>query len=367
MDILEKIIGQITKTYNEYGYVNEDLILDLVNKYDISLEHIDSICDIVLAKGIIIHEGHNDLALEDEVESEDEIFDRSRTNYDSMFEQIVNIDPTLKNFIDEIKKIRPPQQKEFQNLILQAKNENVFAKERIIKMYMRTAIKHAFWFHEEYNLPLADTIQEAFVGLVTAFNQFKIDKHDQFISYSSLWIRQIILREFNICDSHIYFPVFIKEKVIRVLKYIKRFIVCDNYSYDDIPLNIQKKISREFGCSYEKAKKILKLFHNPISFMNLEDGDSIWKDSLTNYEDLIFNKIGQIELEQRFENLFEKLSDKEKLIIKLRYGFDNNKEHTLEELGKIVGVTRERVRQIEFKAFTRLRQPINSKYLKDFL
>ena len=343
--------------HNEKGYVTEDDIFNLIVENNLPLVQIDGMCELVLSKGIIIHEG-----LDSEVDDED-VYDRSRTDYDEVFDQVIGIEPNLKYLINEIKVIKPPQHREFDNLILQAKNGNDFARDRIILMYLRTAVRLALNHSLKYRTNLSETIQEAFIGLVAAVDRYEIGKHNSFISYSSLWIMQNMQRELLIFDSLIYYPGYLKDQVFKIINYLE-----DNgidFTNSGILERYKDLISKELEMDVLEVEKFLNLLYPVLSLNSFTELG--YSEIDFNAEHSLFEHIFKMELSSAMDKALDNLPERLLQVMLLRYGFIKDRIYTLEQVGKRMGVTRERIRQLEVNAIKRLRNPKYSKMLKQFI
>ncbi len=139
------IVDELFNIYKEKGFVTEDIVFDTLIAHNLSLDEVDATCETLLLKGIIIR---NDALSQDE---DDNFYDRSQIDYEAVFSEVVVIDKTMSPFIEEVRQIRPPQAREWQNLIVQAQNGNDFARERIITMYLRVVVRIALWHYKKYN------------------------------------------------------------------------------------------------------------------------------------------------------------------------------------------------------------------------
>jgi RNA polymerase primary sigma factor len=359
LEKLNEVITELISIYDRNGYVTEDQVLVSVIDNNIPLEQVDSICDTILSKGILIHDGMYNS------EVDEQITDQSRTNYDALFNKVIEIDPTLNIFIEEIRKIKAPQRKEFSNLIIQAKNNNEFAKNRIISMYLRNAVKQALLHHEKFSTPLGETIQEACYGLVLALDEYEVDINTSFMSFASLWIRQVLQRELPINDLSIYIPMFIKEQLFKIAQFVDEYN--ENYDGFNVSKSLINRIVNELNFKYDKAESLLKLINSQLYINEIPNQyiKSILSDDSS--EHIIFESIHNYELAIALDGILSTLKEREAKVILLRFGFIFNEAYTLEDIGEKFNVTRERIRQIEVKALRRLRHPRNAKKLRGFL
>jgi len=361
MDGYQAIIKKLHSAYLVRGYVTEESVLNAIIEHGLALNEVDYICGRLLSMGVLIH----DNSIED-TDDEEDVYDRSQTDYEKLFQEVMTIDESLAPFMYELSHIKPPQHREWQNLIPQAKNNNYYAKQRIIEMYLRTVVKIALQNHKKYKLPLAETIQDGCEGLVMALNKYETGKHGVFLTYASMWIMQNIMREAPTLNPLIYIPVHMRDKLFSIYEILDQ---CYSTYYDSSKLNLEtlKAVSEKLGCSQDEAEKYVNYLNTFESIEELLEKDqSCFIDHCVT-EERIFIDINKIELENNVTEILRTLTPREEEVVLLRFGFIDEKEWTLEEVGDKMGVTRERIRQIEKKAINRLRHPSRQKLLKYFL
>lgn len=194
--ISEETIKNLQDLYKERGFITEENILDSVIDNNLSLNDIDRLCEILLSMGFIIRaDTIKTSSTKLKIDYEEEVYDRSQIDYEEFYKEVVSIDDSLSLFIKGVSRILPPQHREWSNLMPHAKNGNEFARQRILEMYLRTVIRISLWHHKKYDLPLADTIQEGFVGLITALEKYDLIRQENFATYAPWWVRQVIFRE----------------------------------------------------------------------------------------------------------------------------------------------------------------------------
>jgi RNA polymerase primary sigma factor len=233
----------------------------------------------------------------------------------------------------------------------------------------RLVSKYVFAYGKRYanRLDSEDLEQVGFMGLIKAAQKFDLSRGVSFSTYAVHWIKQAIAREIMDHGYAIRIPVHMMERINKV-------VATDNrLAGEGIPLLERiRSVADELGISEDDVREALALRNNYLMYSSLdmpvgEDQDSVLGDFIPfdeelSVEQIIFDK----ELHQELETIIATLKPKEREILKLRFGWNDNHPKTLEEIGTLYGVTRERIRQIEAKAIRRLRHPSRSRRLKDF-
>lgn len=332
--------------YEKKGFLLEDDIIDACIEHDLDLVEIDSLCDKLLHQKMIV----KDTETRKDSSNNDSYVDRSHLDYDALLEKIKFEYPNCATIIDAIADILPPQSKEWQTIIVEAKNGNAYAKERMVKMYLRTVMKQAYYFSKDNYCDFEEAFQNGVIGLLTAIEKYDITSPDLFPSYFPLWVRQYMQRESTIKGTILRYPAHYRDQLNIIVSDASDVIDDDNFE-EAVGL-VGKKVKNQAGVTDEEiCKYILPYVELP------EDLEA---------EDSIGNML-QGTMKEIIDEILKSLNERERFVLELRYDFIDNQERTLEEVGNILHVTRERVRQIEAKALRKINASRKIRILWDYL
>lgn len=356
-DIVQKIYG----IYKQKGYISENAVFDLIIDAGIPLDETDRVVDNLLSMGVLIQDEPTVIRI-DQISVEDDV-DRTQLDYEEIYKRVLEIEPSLDYIIDYVRQIPAPKTHEVSNLMLQAKSGNEYARNRVIELLLKVAIKMALNFSERYYTDLGDTIQYAFEGLVIAYEKFEIGRQDNFTTYAPWWIRQTLNRTIDICGG-LHTPAYLDEKLMLVRDELNNHF-CDACHDHDICPNLMKSLCKEMGEPSDKVISYMRMMEEPLQLDDLIKKEST--ELITWTGDELVDEISYWNLCDKIQDVLRTLTAKEEKVLILKYGLDDEIEKTLEEVGKEFGVTRERIRQIEVKAIQKLRHPSRSKKLRDYV
>ncbi len=263
------------------------------------------------------------------------------------------------------KKMGQPQSELDELLIDLKKKEAVYlrAKKSLVEANLRLVVSIAKKYTNR-GLSFLDLIQEGNIGLMKAVDKFEYERGYKFSTYATWWIRQAITRAIADQARTIRIPVHMTETINKLIR-VSRQLVQEN-GKEPAP----EEIAHAMRMSVEKVRGILKIAQEPISLQTPigDDGDTHFGDFIEDKRAVSpANATAYSMLKEQMEDVLETLTDREAHVLRLRFGIGDGYPRTLEEVGAIFHVTRERVRQIEAKALRKLRHPIRSRRLKSFL
>ena len=276
----------------------------------------------------------------------------------------VKINDSVRMYLKEIGRVPLLSADEEVNLALRIQQGDQEAKQELAEANLRLVVSIAKRYVGR-GMQFLDLIQEGNMGLMKAVEKFDHTKGFKFSTYATWWIRQAITRAIADQARTIRIPVHMVETINKLVR-IQRQLLQD-LGREPTP----EEIGAEMDLPTEKVREILKIAQEPVSLetpIGEEDdshlGDFIEDDNATSPADHTAYAL----LKEQLDEVLEQLTDREENVLRLRFGLDKNGEiRTLEQVGQVFGVTRERIRQIEAKALRKLRHPSRSKQLKDFL
>lgn len=328
--------------------------LEILQKYDIDSKFSDDI-----SKNFIeLYCLKNNI----EIKKDDDIQEEDYTEFITDITNTVYTDDSVKMYLQEIHKPILTKEQE-KSLALRIRNGDEKAKELFIERNLRLVIKVARKY-TGHGISFLDLIQEGNLGLIKAVDKFDVTKGYKFSTYATCWIRQSIQRSLGDKSRNIRLPVHLYEKV-KKYELLKKEL---SLKFNREPTF--EELSKKMRVSIDTIYKYERLEHDTISLnMIVGDEDSELEDFISLSTESIDNQFIEENLKDVIENLLKNshLTTKEIDILKLRFGLGTNDPKTLEETGKIYGVSRERIRQIQEKALKKIRRSYNVKELAIYM
>ncbi len=278
-------------------------------------------------------------------------------------EGTINIDDHVRMYLKEIGKVPLLSADEEQELAKRMENGDYEAKKRLAEANLRLVVSIAKRYVGR-GMHFLDLIQEGNLGLIKAVEKFDFRKGFKFSTYATWWIRQAITRAIADQARTIRIPVHMVETINKLLRVSKQLL--QELGREPSP----EEIAKEMQMPVDKVREIMKLSQDPVSLETPigEEEDSHIGDFIADEEiPAPADAAAFTLLKEQLMSVLETLTEREERVLRLRFGLDDGRARTLEEVGKVFNVTRERIRQIEAKALRKLRHPSRSKKLKDYL
>ncbi|MNO71529.1 RNA polymerase sigma factor SigA [compost metagenome] len=275
----------------------------------------------------------------------------------------IKINDPVRMYLKEIGRVPLLTADDEMELAKRIENGDEEAKRRLAEANLRLVVSIAKRYVGRGMLFL-DLIQEGNMGLIKAVEKFDHKKGFKFSTYATWWIRQAITRAIADQARTIRIPVHMVETINKLIRVSRQLL--QELGREPAP----EDIAAEMELSVEKVREIMKIAQEPVSLETPigEEDDSHLGDFIEDHEAMAPADAAAYELlKEQLEDVLDTLTEREENVLRLRFGLDDGRTRTLEEVGKVFGVTRERIRQIEAKALRKLRHPSRSKRLKDFL
>lgn len=358
---VEQVKDQLTALGKKTGVLAYDDIAERLSSFELDSDQMDEFYEFLGEQGIELV-GESDEVEDPDIKQlakDDEEFDLN----DLSVPPGVKINDPVRMYLKEIGRVDLLSAEEEISLAERIEEGDEEAKRRLAEANLRLVVSIAKRYVGRGMLFL-DLIQEGNMGLIKAVEKFDYRKGFKFSTYATWWIRQAITRAIADQARTIRIPVHMVETINKLIR-VQRQLLQD-LGREPTP----EEIGEDMDLTPEKVREILKIAQEPVSLETPigEEDDSHLGDFIEDQDATSPSEHAAYELlKEQLEDVLDTLTDREENVLRLRFGLDDGRTRTLEEVGKVFGVTRERIRQIEAKALRKLRHPSRSKRLKDFL
>ncbi len=361
-DAQKQAVQELVELGKKNGEISYGEIIAKLEAVEMDAEQIERIYDFLEKQGIEIIGNFGDEL--PELEDVDEDFEISEDELaDLSVPDSVSIDDPVRMYLKEIGKVPLLSNAEEAELAQKMVEGDEEAKRRLAEANLRLVVSIAKRYVGRGMLFL-DLIQEGNLGLIKAVEKFDYTKGYKFSTYATWWIRQAITRAIADQARTIRIPVHMVETINKLIRVTRQLV--QELGRDPLP----EEIAKELNMPIDKVGEIMKIAQEPVSLETPigEEEDSHLGDFIQDNETPAPQDAATFRLlKEQLVDVLSTLTPREEKVLRLRFGLDNGRARTLEEVGKEFNVTRERIRQIEAKALRKLRHPSRSKKLKDYL
>ncbi|MDZ5509494.1 RNA polymerase sigma factor RpoD [Enterococcus cecorum] len=360
----EQAVDQFIRENRYKGQVlYDDLSNQLVVPYSLDADAMDQLIQKVEDSGISVVDENGEPSIHSLKSNQKHAEEEEVDDRDLSAPTGVKINDPVRMYLKEIGRVPLLTADEEVSLALKIEQGDQEAKQRLAEANLRLVVSIAKRYVGR-GMQFLDLIQEGNMGLMKAVEKFDYRKGFKFSTYATWWIRQAITRAIADQARTIRIPVHMVETINKLIRVQRQLL--QELGKEPTPEQIAEKMEMPT----EKVREILKIAQEPVSLETPigEEDDSHLGDFIEDQEATSPAEHAAYELlKEQLEDVLDTLTDREENVLRLRFGIDDGRTRTLEEVGKVFGVTRERIRQIEAKALRKLRHPSRSKQLKDFL
>lgn len=353
------VIKDLLELGKSKGQLSTKEILDALGELDFDPEQIEKFYDTLESQGVEIVEDFDDITIDDEELAKAEGIELEP----GMGADGVAIDDPVKVYLKEIGRVPLLTPDEEVDLAVRISNGDEAAKKRLSEANLRLVVSIAKRYLGR-GMQFLDLIQEGNLGLIKAVEKFDHTKGFKFSTYATWWIRQAITRAIADQARTIRIPVHMVETINKVKKVSSQLLHRNGHE------PTADEIAEELDMPVDKVREIMRVAQEPVSLETPigEEEDSHLGDFIPDEDAPVpAEAASHTLLKEQLSGVLKSLTPREEKVLRLRFGLEDGRPRTLEEVGKEFNVTRERIRQIEAKALRKLRHPSRSKKLRDFL
>ena len=343
------------------GSLTSSEIVEALGDADYDIDQIDKLYEDLENNGIEVN--YLDSPDFADIESEIEQYESAEDMEKMLIQEGLAIDDPVRMYLKEIGKVPLLDNDQEQVLAEKMANGDEEAKKQLVEANLRLVVSIAKRYVGK-GMFFLDLIQEGNLGLMKAVDKFDYHKGYKFSTYATWWIRQAITRAIADQARTIRIPVHMVETIHKVSRYSRQLL--QEYGREASA----EEIAEKMGTSPDKVREIMKIAQDPVSLETPigEEEDSHLGDFIPDDDSPAPAEAASYALlREQLNEVLHTLTPREEHVLKLRFGLDDGRTRTLEEVGKEFNITRERIRQIEAKALRKLRHPSRSKRLKDYL
>lgn len=367
-EMLSALLEKGKNSHNQLTYAD---IADILDSAELDKNQMDDMYELLMSKGIeIVSETEPEdfdaiLAENPDVAADAELIveEAGEIDIEATIPKSIAVDDPVRMYLKEIGKVPLLSADEEIELAKRMEKGDEEAKKRLCEANLRLVVSIAKRYVGRGMLFL-DLIQEGNLGLIKAVDKFDYTKGYKFSTYATWWIRQAITRSIADQARTIRIPVHMVETINKLIRVSRQLL--QTYGREPSP----EEIGKEMGISVEKVREIQKIAQEPVSLETPigEEEDSHLGDFIPDEDVPAPAEAAAFSmLKEQLVEVLDTLTEREQKVLKLRFGLEDGRARTLEEVGKEFDVTRERIRQIEAKSLRKLRHPSRSKKLKDYL
>jgi RNA polymerase primary sigma factor len=358
--MIRKPVQDLIKKGRDQGFLTQEDILEVFPDAENRISELDDLYDKLLSENIDVFES----VTPEEIDSDEKVQEKLDREIEilSRLEGAESTDP-VRQYLREIGKVALLDAEEEVELAKRYEKNDRRAKDKLTESNLRLVVSIAKKYIGR-GLPLLDLIQEGNQGLIRAVEKYDWRKGFKFSTYATWWIRQAITRAIADQARTIRIPVHMVETINKLYRTSRRLM--QELGREPTP----EEIGEELDLDADRVREIFKIAQEVTSLETPvgDEQESVLGDFIPDETQLSpVDQASRQLLKNHLEEVLSTLSDREARVLRLRFGLEGNKQMTLEEVGRVFGVTRERIRQIEAKALRKLKHPSRRKKLQDYL